>query len=315
MLAFLCALVDLDIFSEIVVYFLMVGHTGNAVDQLFSILTQEFKKSELKTVEELFEKIESAPIIPKPECESLKFIWNWRDYISKYLTNKDLKNHSFYNAFIIKKENTVKEGKVIKLRAKRLPQDEEWVPPTGIRIVQPNVPYDPVGAADFRITELCLPKIVENLQKYFRRMPTHVRVRVIADSWGRIRESLQSLPRKSENLPKMKIKDLPKIPMETEPNLPDEFSFIEDDDLLPEIVGEVFEEGLFDSNICKGLAESLKLLMFLCLILPVPIVNLRCFIQILLNLVRRSFTACHILDIDSANSELLVEHVQRILFS
>ena len=157
-----------------------------------SILTQEFKKSEIKTVEELFHIIENSPMVPRPECESLQYIWNWRDYISGYLTDKQLKNHSFYNAFKIKKEKTVSEGKVTKLRCKRLPQDEEWLPPTGIRLVQANTPYDPVGSAEFRVQDLLLPKIMENLEKYFRRMPTHVRVKV-GDSWGRLKDSLERM--------------------------------------------------------------------------------------------------------------------------
>ena len=182
----------------------------------------------------------------------MKFIWNWRDYIDEYLTEKELKNHSFYNAFKIKKENTEKDGKVTKLRAKRLPQDEDWVPPTGMRIVQPNTPYNPVGSAEFRVEGLLLPKIVENLQKYFKRMPTHIRVRV-DDSWRRLKDSLERLPRMQENLPRMRLQELPKIPAKPAPKLPDEFSFVEDDVELPEIVGDVFEEGLFDSNICEDL--------------------------------------------------------------
>ena len=176
----------------------------------------------------------------------------WREYIAGYLTNKELKNHSFYNACSIKKESSVKGGKVTKLRAKRLPQDEIWVPPTGIRLVQPGVPYDPVGSADFRVEELELPKIVGDLQKYFRRMPTHIRV-MVNDSWSRVVERLERLPRMRENLPKMKLHDLPKIPATSQAILPDEFSFVEDDENLPEIVGDVFEEGLFDSNIREGL--------------------------------------------------------------
>ena len=64
-----------------------------------SILTQEFKKSEIKTVEELIQLIENSSIKPKPDCETLEYIWNWRDYISGYLSDKELQNHSFYNAF------------------------------------------------------------------------------------------------------------------------------------------------------------------------------------------------------------------------
>ena len=212
----------------------------------------------MKTIEELFEKIENSPITPKPECESLDFIWNWRDYISGYLTNKELKNHSFYNAFIIKKETSEREGKitkVTKLRAKRLPQDDDWVPPTGIRLVQPNTPYDPVGSAEFRVDTLLLPKIAENLIKYFRRMPTPIRV-MVENSWGRLQDRLESLPRIQDNLPKMKLLDLPKLPVEPEPKLPDEFTFVEDE-VLPEIVGDIFEEGLFDSNICVDLEVAI----------------------------------------------------------
>ena len=166
---------------------------------------------------------------------------------------KELKNHSFYNAFNFKKEMSDSEGMVTKMRCKRLPQDDEWEPPTGIRLVKPNTPYDPVPSADFRVEELMLPKIMENLQKYFRRMPTHVRVQV-GNSWERVKTKLESLPRKQKNLPKMKLLDLPKAGTEPQPELPDEYSYLEDDvNELPEIIGDVFEENLFDANIRKDL--------------------------------------------------------------
>ena len=206
-----------------------------------SILTQEFKKSEIKTVEELFEKIENSPISPKPHCESLQFTWNWRDYIQGYLTEKKLKNHSFYNGFKVEKEN----GQV-KLRCKRLPQDLNWLPPTGIRIVQPDTVYEPVGCAQFRTETLLLPKIVANLEKYFRRMPTALRVKV-TDSWLKLKDKLERVPKMQNNLPKMKIFDLPKMPtVPTQVALPDEYSYIVDNEEDgPEIEGDVFEEGLF----------------------------------------------------------------------
>ena len=218
-----------------------------------SILTQEFKKSEIKTVEELIQLIENSSIKPKPDCETLEYIWNWRDYISGYLSPKELQNHSFYNAFRIISENTVSEGMVTKLRCKRLPQDVEWEPPTGIRLVKANTPFDPVGSADFRVQELMLPKIMEGLQKYFKRMPTAVRVKVDG-SWSRLKDRLESLPRRKVNLPKMRLNDLPKHLVEADPKLPDEFIYVEEADQdLPEIVGDIFEENLFDSNIHQDL--------------------------------------------------------------
>ena len=72
--------------------------------------------------------------------------------------------------------------KVTKLRVKRLPQDEEWLPPTGIKLLKDNFPVGPVPVADFRIENLHLSKVAENLTKYFKRMPTHVRV-IVDHSW------------------------------------------------------------------------------------------------------------------------------------
>ena len=147
----------------------------------------------------------------------------------------------------------MRENDQIKLRAKRLPQDLEWVPPTGICLVKPNTVYGPVGCAEFRVEDLMLDKIVANLQRYFKRMPTHVRVRV-TDSWLKLKDSLERLPRMKHNLMKMKLADLPRISVAPEQELPDEYSFIaEDNEERPEIEGELYQEGIFDSNIREGL--------------------------------------------------------------
>ena len=103
--SFLYSLVHLDIFKEVIISFLLVGHTGNPVDQLFSILTQEFKNSEIKTIEEMFAKIINSPISPKPEVQSLWYIWDWKSFVTPNFSKKLLTNHSFYNAFKICKED------------------------------------------------------------------------------------------------------------------------------------------------------------------------------------------------------------------
>ena len=58
-----------------------------------------------------------------------------------------------------------------------------------------------------------LPKIVANLERYFKRMPTPVRVKV-TNSWLKLKEKLERTPKMMANLPKMKIADLPKISSE-----------------------------------------------------------------------------------------------------
>ena len=195
----------------------MVGHTGNSVDQTFSILTQEFKKSEIKTLEELEKLIVNSPMSPKPEVERLQFVWDWKYFMTDNFADKSLSNHSFYNGFCIKKE-----GGITRLRVKRLPQDQVWFPPTGIELIKRNIDYQPVGSADSRVESLNLDRVLSDLTKYFQRMPTHVRIS-ISDSWYKLKETLEGLPKKQKNLPKMRITDLPKLSLTTpEVRLPDE---------------------------------------------------------------------------------------------
>ena len=202
----------------------------------------------MKTVEELFEIIVNSPISPKPSCDSLSYIWNWRDHIESSLTQRKLKNHSFYNAFKICREDSH-----VKLKVKRLPQDLEWLPPTGIRLLKPNSGNEPVGCADFRVEDLMLSRILANLEKYWRRMPTQTRFKV-ADSWLRLKENLEKLPRMKKNLPTMKISSLPRLSVEDEQELPDEYSFLEEEGQEgPEIEGDIYEEGLFNSFAEVGL--------------------------------------------------------------
>ena len=93
------ALVEVKVFEEITVNFLIVGHTGNEVDQLFSILTSEFKSDNITTVEELKDKILNAPIQPKPDCTSLEYIFGWKEFVTPWLSDPQLANHSKYNSF------------------------------------------------------------------------------------------------------------------------------------------------------------------------------------------------------------------------
>ena len=217
---------------------------------MFSILTQEFRNSEIKTLPELFKKICDSPVKPKPSCESLMFTWDWKSYVETRLTEKDLQNHSFYNCFQITKENNQ-----TKLRAKPFPQDKEWIPSAGIRLLKESAKFDePIGVADFRIEKLELPKVYRDLLKYFKRMPFHLRVQVSA-SWDNLRDQLESLPARQNNLPKMRLETLPKM-ANNQPQLPDEYEFVEETE-IPQLIGEQYPEevvdGVFDNNIIVGM--------------------------------------------------------------
>ena len=97
-----------------------------------------------------------SSIKPRPSCEELLFIWNWRDYISPRMTKKKLSNHSFLHSFLIKKENGI-----ALLRGKKYPQDTcEWLPKEGIELLESNVDLNSViPVAPMRIEKLNLDAV------------------------------------------------------------------------------------------------------------------------------------------------------------
>ena len=126
-------------------------------------------------------------------------------------------------------------------------------------MLKDNFPLGPVPVAEFKIENLELVKVAENLGKYFKRMPTHVRVS--ADrSWRSLLGRLEVLPRIQHTFPKMNLSDLPKTldnPVVFE--IPDEFNFVEDkSDNFKEIVGQVYPEGLFNHHIKKDMDVAVR---------------------------------------------------------
>jgi hypothetical protein len=250
--SFLASLLQLSIFEEITCDYLMVGHTGNEVDQLFSCLCPQFKAN-ITTIEILKEKITSAPITPKPICKSLDFIYDWKLFVGDKLTNPPLKFHSKYNSFLLTVD-MCQEKRSVKLFAKKLPQDSELVPRPGIRVIQDGVDFDQVvGPADYRVEKLEFDKIMQGVHMFVSKIPLQER-RTILSSWDRLRDNLESLPRRSESFPKMRLVDLPKQQQESL-QVPD--YLVEHEDEGNELTGdkfpEVITEGDFDSDICIGM--------------------------------------------------------------
>ena len=228
--SFLAALVQLHIFQEVTMEFLLVGHTGNQCDQLFSILTEEFK-AEIRTVEELMTKIKKAPITPKAEVHHLFYIHDWKSFIIPNLMDKGLKNHSHYNSFQLKSENGL-----VNLRAKKFPQNSEWYPEEGIQLLKDVIDYEPVPPAVFRNEELCLEKVLTDLRKiYIPLTPEKDRKRV-TDSWEKLANTLERIPKKQ--LPSMKIRDImTQIPSDP-PCVPEAILGFQEKENPPALVGE-----------------------------------------------------------------------------
>jgi hypothetical protein len=171
------------------------------------------------------------------------------------LTEKSLENHSFYHSF-----RFFKEDDTALMQAKHLPQDHEWTPSTGIRLVKENVIFEPVVAAEFRIDSLSLPHVFRDLLKYFQRMPLNIRIKV-SSSWDALRSTLENLPAKRTNIIKMKIGELPKQDHNSEPVLPDHFEHVIEKE-IPELKGDVFPESLDEGDFDKEVIEGLDVVCY-----------------------------------------------------
>ena len=78
---------------------------GCECDQCFSVLTTEFKRENIYSVDDLVEKIILSPIQPTPICQELDYIFNWKEYVIPHLEDPELKYHTKYNSFIFQLEN------------------------------------------------------------------------------------------------------------------------------------------------------------------------------------------------------------------
>ena len=82
-----------------------------------------------------------------------------------------------------------------------------------------------------------------------------MRAKVSAE-WDSLLDKLESLPAKQNNLPKLRLETLPKLSASAEAVLPDEYEFVEENE-VPPLLGEVFpveaEESCFDGNVVIGM--------------------------------------------------------------
>ncbi|XP_066267510.1 uncharacterized protein [Branchiostoma lanceolatum] len=89
MLAFLDMLVHMKIFREVQLSFLIVGHTHEDIDQMFSRIADKLRHQEAHTPEQLIHMM--------PECRKLRGMFNIRDWLRPHISN--IKGHSQVGQF------------------------------------------------------------------------------------------------------------------------------------------------------------------------------------------------------------------------
>ena len=183
---------------------------------------------------------------PKTFCISGK------EFITPNLYKVPLSQHSQFHSFQVKKE-----GGFPRLRAKKYPQDSTYEPSNGIIILNDNIVYTPVPAADFRVEKLCLDLVIRDLSKFISRMSDSDAKRV-QQSWDNLRERLERMPRRQKNLPCMKISELPKQSnlQAVLPDVPDV------DEVIPELVGEEFPSELNDGDFETEVKVNMDVILY-----------------------------------------------------
>ena len=201
------------------------------MDQLFSILSSEFKK-DIVTVDQLIEIMKKAPIEPKPDVESMLHINDWRGFMDGKLYA--LQYHTRYNSF-----KFTKEEEEVKLRCKRLPQSAHYGPENGLQLIVEGFDLNiAVGSSDFRVDQLDLDNLLRYVKKKFDSFPLFERMEIIS-SWDLRCKKLRDLPRLKEGLSKMSLSDLPRQIVHVPRDLPAEVGLQEE----ARIIGEEFPDG------------------------------------------------------------------------
>ena len=149
-LAFYWTLVDLNIFEEVCVSHMPVGHTHNDVDWFFSIMAGKLKKKEIPSFEHLLEELKILRVdnIP-PVVVEIKSTTDFTSLIMPHLNL--ISGHSSFFQFKFKKELCMNENIMLtKMFAKVNSLVEEWQFPTGIKLFSSTPDFSLLKVSPFR---------------------------------------------------------------------------------------------------------------------------------------------------------------------
>ena len=133
---YLSMLVNQGIFRKVKVNFLLVGHTHDHIDQMFSNFSRQLSRYDAFTLPKLFDIIRDA-YTPRPFVEHLKEIYDFKRYIldggegnTKVLA--PLNNISFNHVFLINKND---HSGCTLLYAKQYSSSPQWEPDGGCQFL------------------------------------------------------------------------------------------------------------------------------------------------------------------------------------
>ncbi|CAB4032559.1 Hypothetical predicted protein [Paramuricea clavata] len=164
-LGFLAILVKMGLFRKIKLSFLMVGHTHEDIDQMFSCFSRHLAKHDARTIPELFAEMESS-YTPKPSCEQLRCMFDVKKWMDGYVEDK-ISGHVHQQQFKFEMKN----GKVLTFY-KKWSTSKDWIllkpkdnPDPEYTIVQ-SIPNGSPTLIKPSFDPLILTKITHDLVKF-----------------------------------------------------------------------------------------------------------------------------------------------------
>ncbi|XP_070553722.1 uncharacterized protein [Ptychodera flava] len=103
LLSFASLLVEYDIFEEVVLNFLPVGHTHEDIDQMFSRVSTALKKTNSFTMQELMHNVHES-YTPAIKVQEVKYMFNVKEWLQPYMAGR-FGGHSKPHNFRIRKIN------------------------------------------------------------------------------------------------------------------------------------------------------------------------------------------------------------------
>ena len=143
-LSFFYLLVDLDIFDEILVSMMPIGHTHSDVDFMFSLVAAHLKKLEIPTFEVLKNELSKVKIDETyPEVKEMTYTTNFSQFIEEFLL--PMSGHTAFYQFKIRKESSK-----TRLYLKEDELDDSWKFPRDIQLLSETPKKFSMSVSPFR---------------------------------------------------------------------------------------------------------------------------------------------------------------------
>lgn len=128
-MCFLAVLIEMGIFTKIKISFLMVGHTHEDIDQMFSCISRRLSKNNARTLVELIREI-GLSYTPVIEVDILTYMYDVRRWLEECIV-LNLSGHIHQHQFKLVKGP---DGKAL-LFYKKWSTSPAWQPAQGLHIV------------------------------------------------------------------------------------------------------------------------------------------------------------------------------------